>query len=172
MIKGVVVAALAAIALGAAGCSVDPPKAPPRSATAAAAAAGGKAPAAHYITSQELAKLPADSPEHAILAFWQAVQYKNLLLAYDGLAANFKNQFAGSLPHFSKFVSADFPHWLTPPKFLFTQTHGSTAEVAISYLPQGFAVTDTDRSTVTLVREGGKWKIAYLFYLANRLRGQ
>jgi hypothetical protein len=172
MIRGVVAAALAAIALVAAGCSAGAPKAPPGTATTAAQAAAAKAPTPHYITDKELASYKSTSPEHAILEFWQAVQNKNLLLAYDGLAKDFKKEFAGTLPRFSRFVSADFPHWLTPPKFLFTQIHGSTAEVAISYLPQGFAVSDTDRSTVTLVREGGKWKIAYLFYLANRLRGQ
>jgi hypothetical protein len=170
MMRGVVAGAVAAAALVGAGCSVNAPKAPPDSSTEAQLAQGAQPPPAQYISDEELAKLKADTPEHAVLAFWQAVQYKNLLLAYDGLASGFKREFAGSQPRFSKSVSADFQHWLTPPKFLFTRRNGSTAVVAFSYRPQG--LPDADRSTVTLVRERGQWRIAYLFYLANRLRGQ
>lgn len=147
---------------------MDPPKAPSKASTTANGAAAEQPPA-DYISDRRLEKLPSDSPERAILTFWQAVQYKNLLVAYDGLAKDFQTEFAGTLPRFSKYISADFQHWLTQPRFISTKTTGSTALVVISYRPPGGV---EDRSTVTLVRESGKWRIAYNFYLANRLRGQ
>jgi hypothetical protein len=166
-------AALAATALAVTGCSVGAPKRPQTNTTGtgtATAASSADAPPPRYITDAQLRKLHSDSPEHTFMEFWQAAQFKNLLIAYDLLGKDFRSQFAGSLPRFSQFVSADFQHWLVAqPKILSVNTSGSSATAVISYRPPGGL---EDRSMAAFVRERGKWRIAFYFYLANRLRGQ
>ena len=163
--------ALVTASLSVAGCSADAPK-PPQGATtttSSSAPAKDQAPSSRYITDEELAKVDKNSPDHTILAFWQDAQYKNMLDAYNLLGKDFRDQFAGSLPRFSKFIAADFNYWLAAkPKIVSVDQHGNTANVIVSYRPPGGV---EDRSTATLVREGGEWRIAFLFYLANRLRG-
>jgi hypothetical protein len=174
--RATLAAALAVMALVGAGCSVGKPE-PPKNAATTGTSTGTTTVAGsdedappRYISEKEIDELPEDSPARSILMFWQAAQYKNMLVAYDLLSRDFQDQFAGTLPRFSKFIAADIRHFLVAqPKIVSEQEDGSNATVIISYRAPGGI---EDRSAVSLVRERGEWRIAFLFYLANRLRGQ
>lgn len=130
---------------------------------------GAATPEPEYLTGKDLRRYEPSDPRRIVLRFWFAVQYRDLLSAYESLTAEFRREFSPSLRRFGTYVMADHGRWLTTPSMLFVEENGGRASVAVSYPLRGGG---TERSAFSLERERGRWKIAYDFYLTNRLLGK
>jgi len=159
-----------------AGCSVgapEEPAKPPQASDKEAAAQRASAkpdatptPAPRYIEQEDVTATPDGSAREAFYKLWFAVQYRDMLTAYDLMSADFRRDFARSLPRFSEYVMADYRRWLSKPKVLFTTKTNNGESLAVSYRPPGGS---EERFATTFTRESGRWKVAYDFYLAQRL---
>ena len=165
-------------ALALSGCSVGAPEEPttPQQATDSdtrtkAASPRQDAPEPVFLEQDDLSAHEANTPERAVLDLWFAIQYRDMLTAYDLMAKEFREEFAQSLPHFSEFVMADYPRWRATPRILFSRaTSDGRRMVAVAYRRPD--TKSRERFAMTFVREGGAWKLAYDFYLAQRLAAE
>jgi hypothetical protein len=151
-----------------AGCSASAPKAPKPTPTPSTAAPAGQAQP-RYLQQDDLDRFSRDTPERALMELWFAVQYRDMLGAYALVTGEIKRE-APTLRRFSTFVMADYPRWLNAPKILFSRRHGAFRVLTVEYQTPGNP--QPQRFAMTFVREAGTWKLAYDFYLANRLQGQ
>jgi hypothetical protein len=156
-----------ALATAGAGCSADKPE--PKKAPELRARAGESDANRGFLSLKEVEATPARSPGRSVLEFWFAVQNRDLLTAHNALTDDFRREYAGSLRRFTKFILADYPHWLFKPKTTFTRTEGGRATVGVSYHTQAGSI---ERTSFSMRRRGGRWLIAYEVYLATRLRGE
>jgi hypothetical protein len=103
-----------------------------------------------------------------VLDFWWDIQYQDLFRAYGALTPTFQQQYGKTVQHFANLVMADYGHWLGPePQVIQDNIQGNSATVVMRYTPPGLPLMTP--FTFSLVRQSGQWKIAYNFYLANRL---
>lgn len=155
------------------GCGLEKPEPPPeREEAQASPAVEADTPTAYepeFLTLDDVRRYERGDPRRAVLDFWFAIQYRDLLSAYESLTAEFQREFSPSLRRFGTYVMADHARWLTKPSMLFVQENGGRAIVAIKYALNGGG---SERSSLALEREDGRWKIAYDFYLSNRLLGK
>ncbi len=143
-----------------AGCGVSEPK-EESSATAV------DTPTPEYLSPEDIAEAPNDSPEKTLLEFWSAIQNQQMPNAFDKLAPEYKDK-AKNVDNFAKFIMADYAHWLINPEIISSNVSGNDATVGIT---RETSDDLSERSSVVLRRINGDWRIAYNFYLSNRLAG-
>ena len=159
------------------GCGLEAPKAPkPTPAAGATAAAqsearknAAEAPAPEFLTDTDLRPYSSRSPERAALELWRSIQNRDILSAYESLTPNFRKEYGKSLTHFGTFVMADYQRWLTKPRIVSSSTQPGRASIFMNYPVKGGV---DQRFTFAMRREKGRWRLAYDFYLANRLNGK
>lgn len=158
-LAGVAVAAI----LIAAGCGGggDPP--PP-----------GTASAAEYLVSAaEVDRQPADSPEEALMSWWRAIQYND----FDGyvslLAAPLQSRRRASDAARRDLALASGELVRSQPKIDDAEETDGEATIYTrieTRQPVGATrfTTSSSPQAFTLVRQGGKWRLADDFYVTNR----
>ena len=170
--SGRLACALAVAALALAGCSVGAPEEPAaeraQGTPSPAGAAAEPTPQPDLLRPSDVERRPEGSSERALFELWYAIQYRDMLAAYDLLTEDFKREFSPSLKRFGTYVMADHPRWLARPDVLFKRRERGREIVTIRYRRPEPGRPE-ERFSMTFAREDGLWKLAYDFYLANRL---
>jgi hypothetical protein len=158
-LAGVAVAAILAMAGCGGGANPPPP---------------GTASAAEYlVTPAQLQRLPADSPQAALMRWWRSIQYNDFGGYADALSAPLRRQREQGDSGRSNLALASGELIRSQPKVTGSQESGGKATVYTrieSRQPVGASrfTTSSTPQAFTLVREGGEWKIADDFFVTNR----
>lgn len=123
------------------------------------------------IDEGDLDEFPAGSPQRALLEFWREIQYKNYPSAYERLTKEFQEDYAKDIANFEKYVSADYLHWLATPDLSEEGEKSGDDKEQTMFFEYKAPDRPVERDSVTMEQEDGEWKLAYYFYLINRLRG-
>lgn len=152
-----------AVALVGAGCGDggDPP--PP----------GTPSAAEHLITPADLHRQPAGSPQESLLRWWMSIQYNDFEGYLESLAAPLRQQREADRAAPADLGLASGELVRSQPKITDTKLDKGTATIYTrieARQPVGATqfTTSSTPQAFTLVREGGKWKIADDFFVESR----
>ncbi len=158
-------AACLALAGGIFACGTEDSGSPAATATPGAVTAA-PALSAYLVTEQDLRSHPEDSPAHAFLLWWQAMQYDNMTDAYAGLTTRLRESRPRAL--FVRDARDAGGGFTARPKVTDTRETGSRRVmlfVNVQLIGENGIVTSFLPRTFRMAREAGEWRVDDLAFV-------